>query len=239
MSIMTAPIPKATEYKLAEHKLGDMVTIIEFTLISVIAGLMLFPLIEYATPLIRELRFEFWVYMLTQLAIVMFFWTAMIAHALTFIGWPIDIVHNLIYLLVFPVVGIEMHFMSEPRTFYSMLVVISLVGVILLTYDLTLIRLRRTRARGAEAELFAAVYKRQVGLVYVILGALVNTILMAGLVSIFPDLFVKRHGHVVLGVLLLAYILFMIGRELKQLKRMRGMILSRVAEQIAVERTKS
>ena len=87
MSTTTAPVFQVNELKLAEHRLSDMVTTIEFTMISVIAGLMMFPLIEYATPLIRELRFEYWIYMLSQFGIVMFFWTALIAHALTFIGW--------------------------------------------------------------------------------------------------------------------------------------------------------
>ena len=236
MSTTTAPVFQVNELKLAEHRLSDMVTTIEFTMISVIAGLMMFPLIEYATPLIRELRFEYWIYMLSQFGIVMFFWTALIAHALTFIGWPIDIGHNLLYLIVFPVVGIEMHFMSEPRTFYPMLVVITFVGAILPAYDLSLIRRRRVGAQGATAELYAAVYSRQRTLVYLSLGGLFLMIVMAVSVSVFPDFFIRRHMHVIFGFGLLAYILFLIRREFLQLNKIRGKILSKNAEQITEER---
>ncbi len=71
------------DYRKATIKLSDRVTTIEVTMISVIAGLMLFPWIDYATPLIRELRFEYWVYLVALLGIFMFYWVALIDYALT------------------------------------------------------------------------------------------------------------------------------------------------------------
>jgi len=236
MTTAASPPERPRDYPRAADKLSEMVRSVEFTMISVIAGLLLFPLIESASPLVRELRFEFWVYILTQLSIVMFFWTALIAHSLTFISWPIDIGHNLLYLVLFPVVGIEMHFMGEPRAFYPMLVVITLQGFILTAYDLSLIKRRMTGAGGAAAELYAAVRSRQSTLVVLCLTGFLVTIGMAALVAAFPGLFVDRHLHVVLGVFLLAYILFLVYRELRNLNGMRDKVLGRFAEEARAAR---
>jgi hypothetical protein len=183
--------------------------------------------------LVRELRFEFWVYILTQFSVIMFFWTALIAHALTFVGWPIDIGHNVLYLVIFPIVGIEMHFMGDPRAFYPMLVIITLSGVLLTAYDLSLIRRRRIDARGAAAELYTAAHSRQKTLVFLMRGVVLVTIVMALLVSAFPDFFVNRRMHVVLRLGLLAYILFLVCREFSKLNRMQEKILRKTAEEFA------
>ncbi len=98
--------------------------------------------------------------MLAQLAIILFFWTALTAHALTFIGWPIDVGHNILYLILFPVVGIENHFIGDPRAFYPMLVIITLMGLVLATYDLSLIRRQRMDAPPKAAQLYEAAYVR-------------------------------------------------------------------------------
>jgi hypothetical protein len=236
MSTTTEPILLATDYKQAEHKLGDMVMSIEFTLISVIAGLMLVPLIDYATPLIHELNFEYWLYIVIQLVAVMFFWTALIAHALTFVGWPIDIGHNLLYILVFPLIGIQNHFISDPRAFYPMLFATTLVSELLVAYDLALIRRRRIGAQGAAAELYATAYRRQVRLMYQTPGSLLIMLLMSVLVWAFPDFFVAQHMHVVLALVAGASLSFVLGREIQDLSGMRGKILNTTSEQFAAER---
>jgi hypothetical protein len=228
------PAEHRRDYPRAADRLSEMVRSVEFTMISVIAGLLLFPLIESATPLVRGLRFEFWVYILTQISIVMFFWTALISHTMTFICWPIDIGHNLLYLVLFPTVGIEMHFMDDPRAFYPMLAVITFQGFVLTAYDLSLIRRRLKAARGAAAELFAAVHSRQRTLVQLCFAGFLITIAMAAVVSAFADLFVVRHLHVLLGMGVLAYILFLVHREFRKLNGMRDKVLDKFAEEIAL-----
>jgi hypothetical protein len=58
---------------------------------------------------------------------------------------------------------------------------------------------------------------------------------MAGSVTASPGLFIKRHGHIVVGWALLAYILTIIRREFQQLGRVRGKILAKTAEEIVEE----
>jgi len=233
------PILPAKEYSLAEQKLGDMATTIEFTMISIIAGLMLIPLIDAAAPLIYGLRVEYWIYIVVQLAAIMFFWTALISHALTFVRWPIDIGHNLLYLILFSLVGIEMHYISEPRAFYPMFTATAVVSAVLVAYDLSLVRRLRKGAQGAAAELYDAAYSRQLMLLYLTPGGLLITLIMSGLILAFPDVFVGQHMHVVLGFGVLAYTVFLLTREIRQLSGLRGKILSMTAEQMAKGQNKT
>lgn len=236
MSTPTTPLLQAADYKLAEHKLADMATTIEFTMVSLVAGLMLFPWIDYATPLIREMRFEFWVYVGTMLALVMLLWTSFTTHTFTFVGWPIDIGHNLLYLLAFPIVGIVTHFMSDPQTFYPTFVLIPALGGLTALYDLMVIRRRRAESGGAAAELYAAVYSRQLDFVYMTIGGFLIAGVMAASISALPEVLLGQHIHVVFGFGLLGYIIFMLGRELRGLNRMRNKILAKKAEEIAGDR---
>lgn len=224
------------DYESAAHKLRDMVTTIEFTMISVIAGLMLFPWMESAAPLIRNLQFEYWVYATGMLVTVMFYWVALIDHALTFVGWPIDIIHNLFYLLVFPAVGVLIHFMADPVAFYPMFVVADLCALLLTSYDLLVIRTRLRAAKGAEAELFAAAYSRQSTLVRYVVAALVFAGLSTVLINAFPDFFIRQHVHIVIGALSLVFVFFLLVRECVELNEMRNRMLRRMAEEMASER---
>src|SRR5512135_3339893 len=75
----------------AERDLSALVIAIEFTLISVMVGVILFPLMDLATPLLRDMRFEYWLYILSGLMFILYMWTEVISHSLSFIGWPINI----------------------------------------------------------------------------------------------------------------------------------------------------
>ncbi|MGE5141195.1 MAG: hypothetical protein ACM3JD_17130, partial [Rudaea sp.] len=224
------------DYESAARKLRDMVTTIEFTMISVIAGVMLFPWMEAAAPLVRNLQVEYWVYAAGMLITVMFYWVALIDHAMTFVGWPIDIIHNLFYLLVFPAIGVLVHFIADPPTFYPMFFVTDFCALLLTSYDLYVIRSRLAAARGAEAELFTAAYSRQATLVRYVLAALVFAGLSTVLINAFPDFFIGQHAHVVIGVLSLLFVLFLLLRECAELNGMRNRMLRRMAEEMASER---
>src|SRR5258708_24618992 len=83
----------------AERNLGALVIAIEFTLISVMVGVILFPLMDFATPILREMKFEYILYIVSGLVLILYIWTEVISHSLSFIGWPIDIFHNLLYIV--------------------------------------------------------------------------------------------------------------------------------------------
>ncbi len=236
MSSKMTVLVTAEDCDKAARKLRDLVTTIEFTMISIITGLMLFPWIDYASPLIHELRFEYWVYLVATLVAILFYWAALINHALSFVAWPIDIIHNLIYLLFFPVLGVTVHFMGDPGIYYPMFVVAMTLAVTLTAYDLSLIRSRQREAEGAAAGLLAAAYERQLTLVRLVIPAFAATALFAILITAFPDFFIGQHMHVLLGVCLVLMSAFFLVRECVELNKMRSKILLRTAEEIARER---
>ena len=64
----------------AESQLSSLVMTIEFTLISVMAGVVLAPLATEAKDLLRDLRFEFWPYILFGLLYILLVWSGVISH---------------------------------------------------------------------------------------------------------------------------------------------------------------
>ena len=112
----------------AERNLGSLVIAIEFTLISVMVGVILFPLMDFATPILRQLKFEYIPYILSGLVLILYIWTEVISHSLSFIGWPIDIFHNLLYIVFAMVLAIQMHFLQDPQGWFAITCVSALIS---------------------------------------------------------------------------------------------------------------
>jgi hypothetical protein len=182
----------------AERNLGAIVVTIEFTLISVMVGVILFPLMDYATPLLRELKFEYWLYILSGLVFILFLWTLVISHALTFVGWPIDLGHNLLYIALSLVFAIQMHFLAEPLAWWLLTIASALVGAVLTWYDKQLIEKRLVGARGTAVGLYKtalntqrAIFRRFPIFLGFSIGAAVGILLV-------PQFFIALKGHVIL-----------------------------------------
>jgi hypothetical protein len=161
---MSTPAPDPERLRLREHaerNLGSLVIAIEFTLISVMVGVVLFPLMDFATPILRELKFQYIPYIISGLVLILYIWTEVISHSLSFIGWPIDIVHNLLYIVFAMVLAIQMHFLQDPLSWFAITCLSAIIAFAITYYDLRLIGARRQGARGAAAELFDSAYKRQ------------------------------------------------------------------------------
>ncbi len=58
-TVSPRPAPAGLRLEARRNLSGTVITI-EMTLISVLAGVNLFPLMESATPVLRTLRFEYW-----------------------------------------------------------------------------------------------------------------------------------------------------------------------------------
>src|SRR5947209_576559 len=95
----------------AERNLSASIVAIEFTLISVMVGVVLFPLVESATVLLRERNYQYWPYIAAGLVLTLYLWSSVISHSITFIGWPIDFGHNLLYITLAVVLAIQAHFL--------------------------------------------------------------------------------------------------------------------------------
>ena len=219
----------------AERNLGAVVVAIEFTLISVMVGVVLFPLTEAATPLLRDLRFEFWPYLVSGLALTLFLWASVISHSLTFIGWPIGLGHNLLYIVLAVVLAIQMHFLDDPLGWFTSSVVLVVVSTLTVLYDLRLIRDRQRGTTGATAAVLGAVLdqhlaQRRLAPVYLVAAVIPVVLLLA-----LPDVFVHQPGHLVLIALQLIVVLGALAQTIRSLKAWTEPIVRQAMEELELE----
>lgn len=218
----------------AQRNLGSVVVTIEFTLISVMVGVILFPLMDIAAPLLRDLKFEYWLYILSGLIFILFLWTLVISHALTFVAWPIDLGHNLLYIALSMVFAIQMHFLSEPLAWWLLTCATSTVGAVLTWYDRKLIQSRLVDARGSAIKLYQSALATQNAIFRrfpIFLGV---SLLAALAIWLFPDLFISWKAHVALVALQILINLYTLQRALRGFQVSTQAILEKEIE--AIER---
>jgi hypothetical protein len=219
----------------AERNLGALVIAIEFTLISVMVGVILFPLMDYATPLLRDLRLEYWLYIVSGLLLILYMWTGVISHSLSFIGWPISIGHNLLYIVFAMILAIQMHFLSDPRGWFAMSLVSAVAASVLFYYDLRVIHERTASATGAAADLFQAARKYQKRLVQLAPLNVGNAVLQVGLILLLPEIFVDRPGHLVLVSIQIAGLLVFTALTIRNFSAWSEPIVRKAMEELATE----
>lgn len=71
---------------------------IELTLTSIIQGVALYFLTENARMAISIREFSSWLYVATGLLVILIFWSRSVLHTLTLIRWPLEFVHNFVYI---------------------------------------------------------------------------------------------------------------------------------------------
>jgi hypothetical protein len=197
--------------KLAERNLSALVITIEFTLISVMVGVILFPLMDHAQEVLRDLRFEYWPYILSGLLLILYVWSEVISHSLSFVGWPIEFGHNLLYILFALILAIQMNFLADPRGWFALSLVSSLVGALVVVYDRGVIERRLDGAKGAAAGLYRLALDRQSGLIRALPLTILNAMADVALIVAFPDFFLARGGHLILlAIQILAFLVLLI-----------------------------
>lgn len=232
---MSSPIEPIRER--AERNLGALVIAIEFTLISVMVGVILFPLMDFATPILRELKFEYMLYIVSGLVLILYIWTEVISHSLSFIGWPIDILHNLLYIVFAMVLAIQMHFLQDPPSWYALTAVSAVVATGITFYDQKVIEQRRVNSTGAAARLFESAWQHQRGLVRTAPLTVVNAFAQAALVYFFPVLFIEYKAHLVLVVIQIGAFTFLIRRTILQFNALREQVVAKAVEELQSEIT--
>lgn len=235
------PSPNASNLYLrrAERDLGALVIAIEFTMISVMAGMVLFLLADNATPLLRDLRAEYWPYILACLLMILWVWTEVIGHALTFVGWPIDIGHNLLYIIGALTLGIQEHFLDDPRGFFAMLVVLSASNASVMYYDFTLLQKLSAQTQGAAADLYAAALSRQRALLQAVPPNMAFAVVSAASIYLFPDALLGQRWHLLPIILFCGWMVFLLVRGMRGFSLLRSKILFKSAESLVGARVAS
>ena len=183
----------------AERNLSSMVVTIEFTLISVMAGVVLAPLADNAKDLLRGLRFEYWPYILFGLLYVLFMWSGVVSHSFTFVGWPLELGHNLFYIVWALVLAVQMAFMQDPTAWFAANILQYLVVGWIGYYDLRILQRRAKTAEGAAKALFDMASVRQARLIRLFPVAVGSAALSLALLALEPGFFLNQHAHWLLG----------------------------------------
>jgi len=151
------------EAKLKWSRLDQVSLDIEFLLISVIQGVALAALSGAAIRPIEMLNWESLPYIATGFLLILIFWSGAIIHALSFIDWPLDLVHTFLYFLASFIEVIAFSQVSNPLNWFMFILIFQMVAGALYLYDLSLIKKHKTRFESTypKRELFSHVYQQQ------------------------------------------------------------------------------
>ena len=176
-----------------------------------------------------------WPYILSGLLLILYMWTGVISHSLSFIGWPINIGRNLLYIVFGMVLAIQMHFLADPRGWFAMNLISSITASVLFYYDLRVIQERSLGAKGSKAALFGAAQERQRSLVRLAPFNVAYAILQIGLIILFPGIFIERQGHLVLVAIQIATLLVFTTRTIHDFKTWSEPIVRKAMDELASE----
>jgi hypothetical protein len=219
----------------AERNLSALVITIEFTLISVMVGVILFPLMDHAKDLLRDLRFEYWLYILSGLLLILYLWTEVISHSLSFIGWPIEFGHNLLYILFALVLAIQMNFLADPRGWFALSLVSSVVAALVVYYDRRVIARRLVGADGSAATLYHLALERQRGLLRAVPLTIANAFVDVALIIAFPGFFLVQGGHLILVAIQILAFLALLIRTIRAFASWNDAIVQKAIDELASE----
>lgn len=136
----------------SRRELDTLVLDVEFVLISVVQGVALTTLAVESTAVLRTGHFEAWPYALSGLLFVLTFWSAALIHAISFVRWPMDLVHYFFYFGLALLECLTFSQLEHPRGWFALSIACYVVTLALYAYDFFLIRRRRTFFEGSEAE---------------------------------------------------------------------------------------
>jgi hypothetical protein len=162
-----------TRRVLTRERLDGAVIDIEFLLIAVVQGLALTTLAVESEGVIGELEWTYWPYVLAGFILICNFWTLATTHSISFISWPYDIVHTLLYMLVAFVEVAAFAQITHPEKWFFFTFAFFAVSVFLYVWDMRIIRARRDEWQDtpARAALSAHVHDWQLGELRLVLPA--------------------------------------------------------------------
>ena len=143
--------------------LDQVVLDVEFVLISVVQGVALSTLSAASAPLLRAHRLEVYAFMGTGLAFVLSFWSVSLIHAISFMRWPMDLVHYFFYFALAFCECLTFTAMDHAHDWFGFSLACFLVTWALYVYDYRLI-LRQREALTADLAsraLYEHVVRRQ------------------------------------------------------------------------------
>lgn len=200
---------------LTRERLDGTVVDIEFLLIAVIQGLALTTLAVESETVIGETEWIYWPYVAAGFVLILNFWSLAIIHSLSFISWPFDIVHTVLYLLVAFVEVAAFAQVTHPTKWFVFMFVFFACSFVLYLWDAKMIRDHREEFQdtAARAKLYEHIYGHQATELRVMLpGALLFHGAIVLVLWLAPELILADGRHVyVVSVQFLIGVAYLIG----------------------------
>lgn len=222
-------------------ELDSLVMTVELTLVSIVQGVALAVLAQAAVPAFTRLDAAQWPYVAAALVIIMLFWSRSVLHTLTVIRWPLEFLHNFLYIASTLVETIVFTQIASPLNWFALGVAYALFIWLLFAADLRLIRRRLDEYNlpGALALLTAVEREQLLNVRYLMPAAVLFNALAAYAIQRAPDLFLARRAHVALGVLQLAVAVAYLTYSVRFYRRLLPLIVAAQYEWNGEEMTKA
>jgi hypothetical protein len=186
----------------AQAELDTTVVHMELTLIAIIQGVALTFLVERSYNLLVGFRILFWPYVLTGLLTILIFWSRSLIHTLTVIRWPLDIVHNIMYITCTLIEAVAFTQLTEPLYWYAWNALFAVTVWVLFMLDLRMIRGRIKAPSGPIGRnLYALVEREQLlGIKLFMPATVIFNVLAAVAITVWPAALIRRDGHVLIAM---------------------------------------
>ncbi len=124
-------------------ELDQIVLDVELVLISVVQGVALTTLAAEASPILRLHHWAEMAFVGTGLLFVLSFWSVALVHAISFLAWPMDLVHYFFYFGVALLECLTFMRIEHPREWFGCSIACFALSTALYAYDDRLITRRQ------------------------------------------------------------------------------------------------
>lgn len=220
--------------RLTRERLDGTVVDIEFLLIAVIQGLALTTLAVEAEPVFREGDWVYWPYVLAGFVLMLNFWSLAVIHSISFITWPFDLVHTLLYMLVAFVEVAAFAEVTQPAKWFILMLVFFVLSWLLYAWDMKVIREKRGAFQDtpARARLYDHIYRQQSREMRLMVpGAIVFHGLIVLLMIVAPGFVLGGDRHVIFVGLQLVFGLIYLGDIVRGFGERRRLITDCIEEE--------
>ena len=163
---------------------------VEFVLISVVQGVALTTLAVEAAPILHAHQPITWVFATTGLLFILSFWSIALIHAISFLTWPMDLIHYFFYFAIALLECLMFAQMERPQDWFAFSLAYFVTGWILYLYDYRLIQRRRAGhdATTAQRALFQHIVRsHRFEMLVLVPAGLVFTLIACVLASRNPE----------------------------------------------------
>jgi len=203
--------------KSTRRQLDALVVNVELTLVSIIQGVALSFLAESARTPLGGLRFDQWPYIANGLMLILMFWSRSVAHTLTLIRWPLEFVHNFLYIACTLIEAITFADLTDPLRWYAFKAVFAILAWLTFGVDLNrIIRQRQSEAAGpAEEHLYEVIIRDSYLNIRLLMPGmtLLNLTAIVG-IYFWPEVLIRGGGHVVFATIqtiaFLGYLIYVV-----------------------------